>query len=1088
MTIDPVSIGITLALNAASAALTASRTIEGQRLSDLSVTLADYGTPFAYFMGVRRLEGAPVIWAEPIKEVKQRRKTKGGKYNDYTYFGTFAVAIAAHTIDAVSRIWFDKHLVYDATGAGAQSPFTGDSDFRLADSMRIYFGTEDQMPDPRMQATVEAEHGAGSCPAYRGIAYIVFEEIPLEKVGNRIPQVSVEAITSAKPHYPYESFPVTINNSRLWNTAISPDGSRLTWADGSGNYEIWDLISRQRMAAGNIGESLQLTSSVGIYNDGIVAMVANNKTDLLFLAPDMSRVTSRLINIFPATPGDQRWQENVFVRQDANGAEHWMTTPWSAVNWWFLDGVEQRNADMPGGGWRPTSFFTDLDGNIWAVGASGASGTTTAHFLRIVTITANGPDYVAATGLTPAGGTLGGFASAYHYRDDTHDQFVLAWRATYMHLVDRQTGVVTATLGGVGDPYNTPKQFANIKPGASSIWCGTKEVSSVDLSVIRTIDPNTWVVKDATGILYLPILNALACWNGPGAAMLTIRYLDRVASDGVTLGDVVQNVAGRAGIAAGDIDTSLLTAKVDGWSWTQGTGKDILEPLLDLYDADAREHGFTLQFLPRGGAAGTTISATNFVRGEQDGEATHTIDRGTATDTPRRLTLKFADLAADQQTNSASVARPLERVEGQRELTIDMTPWAAAVDTARQYAERMHRRRWFGRERYTAGLTAQMIGLEPGDVRLLSFDGTLKTARLTLASVDADEVIRTEWERDDPSVAVLSGQAGAPMDGRAPSELPVTIPTKGFVLDLPLLRDADNSVNPLLYFAASPYVAGTWPGATMLMSLDGGASYEDEWASVPSVAPATWGYAASALPAANPWLWDRGNSVTLKLQYGELVGVTEAECDANPQLNLALLGGELIQFTTATLNMDGTWTIGGFKRGRRGTEWACGTHVANEEFVLLDAAGHNAMGLSDVGSTERFKAVTVGREATSAFPIPVAFGGASLQPYAPARLRAIKDPATGDWAISWTRRTRVGGAWTGGSAIPLSEASEAYQVDVIDGGGALVRTISVTSPSASYSETDQVGDGGDVPAGSLHLALYQMSDAVGRGFAAMATF
>jgi hypothetical protein len=72
------------------------------------------------------------------------------------------------------------------------------------------------------------------------------------------------------------------------------------------------------------------------------------------------------------------------------------------------------------------------------------------------------------------------------------------------------------------------------------------------------------------------------------------------------------------------------------------------------------------------------------VRGEQDDSPTHTIDRGQGTDTPRRLTVSFSDVAADQQTNSASVARPLERIDGAREMSIDMTPWAADVDTARQ--------------------------------------------------------------------------------------------------------------------------------------------------------------------------------------------------------------------------------------------------------------------------------------------------------------------------------------------------------------------------------------------------------------------
>ena len=58
--------------------------------------------------------------------------------------------------------------------------------------MRIYKGTETQMPD----SVIEATEGAGNAPAYRGLAYIVFEDLPLAQFGNRVPQLSFEIIRS----------------------------------------------------------------------------------------------------------------------------------------------------------------------------------------------------------------------------------------------------------------------------------------------------------------------------------------------------------------------------------------------------------------------------------------------------------------------------------------------------------------------------------------------------------------------------------------------------------------------------------------------------------------------------------------------------------------------------------------------------------------------------------------------------------------------------------------------------------------------------------------------------------------------------
>ena len=57
---------VTAGMMAANMALTMSRKIEGPRLDDLKVTVADYGTPLPMVWGKRRIEGLPIIWAEPI--------------------------------------------------------------------------------------------------------------------------------------------------------------------------------------------------------------------------------------------------------------------------------------------------------------------------------------------------------------------------------------------------------------------------------------------------------------------------------------------------------------------------------------------------------------------------------------------------------------------------------------------------------------------------------------------------------------------------------------------------------------------------------------------------------------------------------------------------------------------------------------------------------------------------------------------------------------------------------------------------------------------------------------------------------------
>ena len=54
--------------------------------------------------------------------------------------------------------------------------------------VRVHRGHETQPPDP----LIVAKEGADNAPAYRGLAYVVFERLPLESFGNRVPQFSFE--------------------------------------------------------------------------------------------------------------------------------------------------------------------------------------------------------------------------------------------------------------------------------------------------------------------------------------------------------------------------------------------------------------------------------------------------------------------------------------------------------------------------------------------------------------------------------------------------------------------------------------------------------------------------------------------------------------------------------------------------------------------------------------------------------------------------------------------------------------------------------------------------------------------------------
>lgn len=158
-------------------------TREGPRVDSLDVMTASAGDALADISGRNAVAGS-VIWATNIKESKNvdRDKVKTGKRSSqtveattYTYSVSMAVALGEGPLAAVyGRIWADGKRVKLST-------------MKKAGRIRYYSGTEDQTPD----ALIAAKEG-GAAPAFRGVAYMVFEDLELEQWGNRVPQIAVE--------------------------------------------------------------------------------------------------------------------------------------------------------------------------------------------------------------------------------------------------------------------------------------------------------------------------------------------------------------------------------------------------------------------------------------------------------------------------------------------------------------------------------------------------------------------------------------------------------------------------------------------------------------------------------------------------------------------------------------------------------------------------------------------------------------------------------------------------------------------------------------------------------------------------------
>ena len=181
--------------------------------------------------------------------------------------------------------------------------------------------------------------------------------------------------------------------------------------------------------------------------------------------------------------------------------------------------------------------------------------------------------------------------------------------------------------------------------------------------------------------------------------------------------------------------------------------------------------------------------------------------------------------------------------------------------------------------------------------------------------------------------------------------------------------------------------------------------------------------------------------------------------------------------------------LSGLLRGQRGTEWACGTHATGDLAIALSAGVVRVPDpLSLIGQLRYYRGVTIGQDITSAASEQFTIAGADLKPYAPAGIGGTVD-GSGNITITWVRRTRIGGEadWADGvTDVPLSEDSESYDVDVLN-GSTVVRTISgLTTPTAVYTAAMQTTDFGSTQT-SVAVNVYQRSAQVGRGSKATGT-
>lgn len=1020
--------------------------VEGPRLNDLTVQTSTYGAVIPRVYGTVTVNGN-VFWLEnnALKETITKKKSggKGGgsktTTRTYTYSATFAVGLCKGPIAGVRRIWVGPDLIYDA---GSSDPATIEASNAAAEGFAIYLGTDTQLPDARMQATL----GADNTPAWRGLAYIVFYDLQLARYANSLAgaQVRVEVMQlGATYDYPVTSR--TMSNNRSWiatawngsffcsvaigsnKCATSPDG--ITWTEH-------DLpISDDWQDIATNGDIFVIICPYSVYTS------EDCITWTLQSLPGMGYPTRVM------------WGGDKFVLVTSTAA--WWTSPTGFV--WTSQVAPGAGLGLGSGSYARSLAW---NGDLWV---------TITHFGAHQTV------------LTSPSGYAGTWTSRATLTGNNYNEIA----------INNNTGVFCVASGGGTGVYVSPDGITWTPYALPELINSIASDGHVFLATDQTnyyisYDGATWTTQAMpfTGTTWRGIV-----WNG--SVFLVTSHNQHAATIQryfaidilPALSDILSAECFQSGLlTGGDIDVSALASTtVRGYRiGSLGAIRAALEPLQGAWPFDVVQHGYTLRFVPRGGSSVVTIPATDLdarAAGNAPGVQI-TTSREMDSQLPQRVTIKHLDYSREYDTGSQYAERLTTSAINATVLDLPIVLTAAE---AAGKAEVLLYLYWMERYDVTIVLPPTYNQLEPCDVVTLTTPEGNVSLRLTSISYTSDGRLECQAKYNSAAIYTPTAVAADPVY-TGPSTIRYAGATKYVLLDIPMVVASQNT--PCILVAACG-ATSTWPGGTLLTSLDGGSS----WSAIADLpAPgSTMGIATTALGSVDSRVIDNASELAVTLDNGELFSVTEAAMlnGANYFAYGADGRWEIIAAQTCTLVSGTTYTLTNLLRGRYGTEWAMGLHIGGDTLVLLDTVDTSviASNSSAIGLSYLYRGITLDRDISTDSNKSFTYRGVNLKPLSPVYLNGSIDPSTSDWSLSWVRRTRDGGEWRDYVDTALGESSESYQVDIYSSGSftTLIRTLSCSTSSVIYSSADQVLDFGSNQT-TLYLKVYQLSSVVGRGY------
>lgn len=988
------------------------------------------------------------------KIIVEEQQGKGGPVVESERFLlTTAFGISEGPIAGIQRILRNGEVIYDRTTDGEwQGKYPG-SDFNLLaeialkrraktqlwqNKIRIYLGTEDQLPDPAL----ETIHGVGNTPYFRGLAYFVVEDDDVTQGGGRANIWEVEPVA--------EGVEATIESSEMLPGRYSLF-TNAHWPL-AGEEDDYDYVGHMPMVntstSGGLAEVVYAGTSL---QDVIDHFTRNDYTTFNALAQG-GRDPSHYIGWSAST--DTSWDSSPLLVDSAveqpdardNAAvlliyNDWVPDAVTATS--YLSGPEScplvpYNFTLQGGRGEVYRRFSSAPGGqiFHAVSCPGGNIFTLQPLAIRVTPKRRPPvtDLVPVPGASGYGTTLYGATGLI----PTYTEVAGAYKVL--------GGLPAATLLDGRLHYRWVEQgpvLASTDPNynVQAYW---------DARYAEAVAAGTMPAGLSYNTDYPIVVSSV--WRADSS-------FDTLEATDVTLQSVVEAMASRAGLPAGKLDASALGEDIiPGYLVATGGGvADAIRPTQAVFTYDTPEIDGQIVCVKRGGDTVVTITDDDMLE-LTDEDSTTTPQQ---VEYPRKLHLIVPDPDANYTPTPQTFERytPDVRAVGEQQMGV---PIPFRADEAKQRVEVIGKVAWSRAEGVIDEIPLPEYFSRYVASDCFSYGG--KRWLIEEASY-ADGIVKWKavYDRQSNYTGVGTGAAANP-------ELPTGSTVGATVLrflNIPQVRDEDDKIG--LYVAVSG-TTDTWPGCT----IQGKLATEASWRNLGTASTqSVMGELTSDLPYASPYFLDTENSVDV-LANGTLSSVTSDQMYL--ELNGAVIGDsplqEVIQFQTATPGAEeDEYTLeGSLARGRLNSTPRA--HYTGASFVLLNAPVFVEVPASWVNQTIMLRAVTNGTDAEDAPSVTVDWRPVNAQTeWVPVQFASARDTSN-NIAITWNGRGRLGTTALAANSAFFS----GYRLSITKSG--VVKQYTVLAQRFDYSAAQQTIDFGSAT-GTLDVRIEAMNRITG---------